>query len=200
MDQHLTVKEAVKLTGKSESTIKRLIREIVKEPSHVDRESILPPHDEVERRREAGEPYIWKIDRHLLLRRFPNEDSQEEGSQGTQANSPADNSTPIIEVLREQLQSKDRQLQTLETQLDRKDEQIGALNERMRESNILMKELQEKVAIAAPLTKSHDAEVVIADDKSKPKEKSPSSHDSNQNSAPVKPSLWKRHFHLFGDK
>jgi hypothetical protein len=70
MDQHLTVKEAVRLTGKSESTIKRLIREIVNDPGHPDRGFILPPHDDVERRRQAMEPYVWKLDRQLLLRRF----------------------------------------------------------------------------------------------------------------------------------
>lgn len=197
MDQHLTVKEAVKLTGKSESTIKRLIREVVKESNHVDRDSILPPHDDVERRREAGEPYIWKIDRQLLLRRFPQEESTEEGSKDRRSTSTDNNSAPIIEVLREQLQSKDRQLQTLETQLDRKDEQIGALNERMRESNILMKELQEKVAIAAPLTKPQDAEVVIADDESKSKEGSVDSAHSKIEQQVQRDSLWSRPIHLF---
>jgi len=91
-------------------------------------------------------------------------------------------------------------LQTLETQLDRKDEQIGALNERMRESNILMKELQEKVAIAAPLTKPHDGEVVVTDDDSKPKEESKTMISSNRKSASAKLSIWKRQFHLFGNK
>lgn len=150
MDQHLTVKEAVRLTGKSESTIKRLIREIVNDPGHPDRGFILPPNDEVERRRDAGEPYVWKLDRQLLLRRFPKEEAAEEGSRPAAVGAGDAHSAPIIEVLREQLQSKDRQIQTLETQLDRKDKQIENLNERMHESNILMNELQKRLAIAAP--------------------------------------------------
>lgn len=150
MDQHLTVKEAVNLTGKSESTIKRLIRDIVNQPDHPDRGFILPPQDEVERRRKAGEPYVWKIDRQLLLRRFPQEEAAEEGSRTVAAGGGDSHAAPIIEVLREQLQSKDRQIQTLETQLDRKDKQIENLNERMHESNILMNELQKRLAIAAP--------------------------------------------------
>ena len=68
----------------------------------------------------------------------------------------AGDSTPIIQVLREQLQSKDRQLQTLETQLDRKDDQIKSLNERMHESNVLMGELQRRLAIAAPVANKGD--------------------------------------------
>ena len=54
MNQHLSVKEAAKFAGKSESTIKRLLREITKEEKHSDRDLILPSHEEVKKRREAG--------------------------------------------------------------------------------------------------------------------------------------------------
>ncbi len=162
MDQHLTVKEAVSLTGKSESTIKRLIREIVNHPDHSDRGYILPPQDEVERRRQAGEPYVWKIDRQLLLRRFPQEETGEEGSRTAASGGGDQNAAPIIEVLREQLQSKDRQIQTLETQLDRKDTQIENLNERMHESNVLMNELQKRLAITGPNPSADSSQPVDA--------------------------------------
>jgi hypothetical protein len=125
MDEHVTVREAVKLTGKSESTIKRLLRDIVHDPEHEDRSMILPPPDEVERRRQAGEPYLWKIDRALLLRRFPKEQPVTEEENGPGQDGATERATTqIMDVLREQLQSKDRQIQTLETQLDRKDQQI----------------------------------------------------------------------------
>jgi hypothetical protein len=52
MDQHLTVTEARKLTGKSDSTIKRMIRDIVSDAKHPERSFILPSHDEVERRKK----------------------------------------------------------------------------------------------------------------------------------------------------
>lgn len=180
MDQHLTVKEAVKLTGKSESTIKRLIREIVNEAEHADRDAILPLHAEMEQKRKAGEPYVWKIDRQLLQNRFPPDDSESNRKAGSHSNLNDSDSAPIIEVLREQLQSKDRQLATLETQLDRKDQQIGALNERMRESNILMKELQEKVAIAAPAASVSEEAV-----------------DAHQTRKERSDSRWKRPLQLF---
>lgn len=155
MDQHLTVKEATKLTGKSDSTIKRLIREITKDSDHEDRGHILPPPDEVERRREAGEPYIWKIERTLLLKRFPPEGELPPEESENPKSAPADiPQAAIIDVLQEQLRSKDQQIGTLETQLDRKDDQIQNLNERMRESNVLMKELQQRLAITAPATSS----------------------------------------------
>lgn len=149
MDQHLTVSEARAFTGKSESTIKRLLREIMADPKHADRRFILPSAEEVERRKAASEPYAWRIDRHLLLRRFPQEDATE--SEGVEAGGPVSAHTELVmQVLQEQLKSKDEQLRTLEKQLDRKDDQIASLNERMRESNVLMRELQQRLAIAAP--------------------------------------------------
>ncbi len=149
MDQHLSVSEAREFIGKSESTIKRLLREIVADPQHVDRLFILPSAEEVERRKAAKEPYVWKIDRQFLLRRFPQEDAAESG--GVTDGGPVMTHVELVmQVLQEQLKSKDEQMRTLEKQLDRKDDQIASLNERMRESNVLMRELQQRLAIAAP--------------------------------------------------
>lgn len=154
MEQHLTVREACEFTGKSESTIKRLIREIAADPKHSDRVLILPPPEEVERRKKSGDVFVWKINQDLLTRRFPKQSASEQGTVGTTNASPTGgDSQVIIQVLRDQLQSKDRQLQTLETQLDRKDEQIKSLNDRMHESNVLMRELQARLSIAAPAAK-----------------------------------------------
>ncbi len=190
MEQHLSVREAKAFTGKSESTIKRLIREIVSDSEHVDRNLILPSPEEVEKRKEAGEPFIWKLNRELLTRRFPQEASGEEGIGASSkasgsANSNTSDLRPIIEVLREQLQSKDRQLLTLETQLDRKDEQIKSLNDRMHESNVLMGELQKRLAIAGPVANKNDpihTEPIDAttDTKSKASQKPPNSKSNSK--------------------
>lgn len=150
MSDSLTVKEAVQFTGKSESTLKRMQREIVQDPGHADRSLIQPSNDEVERRKAAGEPYAWKIDRELLIRRFPKDEPAQPASAPGQSSSGDGGSTPVMEILRDQLESKDRQIATLETQLDRKDEQIHSLTERMRETNVLMRELQQRLAITAP--------------------------------------------------
>jgi hypothetical protein len=181
LDQHLNVKEACKLIGKSESTIKRLIREITVDAHHEDRYFILPNHEEVERRKAAKEPYVWKLDRQLLLRRFPQESTTEEGSQSSEKSSSQQSAgTNLESALRDQIQSLENQNQMLVTQLDRKDGQISNLNERMRESNILMKELQQRLAITAPAPEPpvQDAEtqsetivtpVVAEEPKEKPK-------------------------------
>lgn len=191
MDQYTTVREAVKLSGKSESTIKRLIHEIVNDEQHPDRSMILPTKDELERRRAAGEPYVWKIDQALLIRRFPKAESIEEGSQPSSSSKDVQQAGTVIEVLREQLQSKDRQLQTLETQLDRKDQQIENLNERMRESNVLMRELQQKLAIAGP-TSTDAAETIVNSETVSTRKESPTPPKTASTTTTKKRSLWSR--------
>jgi hypothetical protein len=167
MDQHLTVSEARKFTGKSDSTIKRLIRDVVLEAQHPERSFILPSHGEVERRKKAKEPYVWKIDRELLRRRFGVGGQTTDVEESPRQVTGGRERDIVLQVLREQLQSKDDQLRTLEGQLDRKDEQISNWNERMRESNILMKELQQRLSIAAPVAQTSRADVVDASKKGK---------------------------------
>ena len=165
MDQHLTVTEARKLTGKSDSTIKRMIRDIVSDAKHPERSFILPSHNEVERRKKASEPYVWKIDRELLRRRFDVGGQESDEGESPKQETGGGEHNVVLQVLREQLKSKDDQLRTLEVQLDRKDEQISNLNERMRESNILMKELQQRLSIAAPAAPTNRTDVVDASEK-----------------------------------
>lgn len=190
MEQHLTVREAKALTNKSESTIKRLIREIVAQPDHEDRGMILPSPDEVERRRGAGDTFVWKLNRDLLVRRFPRDVTSEQGTAASRKPAAgATESVAILEVLRDQLQSKDRQIQTLETQLDRKDEQIKGLNERMHESNVLMGELQRRLVIAAPVSSKDQPIQSDSVDTSKPEP------DRGVQTAPQKkPAFFKRLF------
>ncbi len=201
MDQHLSVSEARQFTGKSESTIKRLLREITGDPQHIDRPFILPSVDEVERRKTAKEPYAWKIDRQLLLRRFPQDDPAESG--GAAAGGPV--TTPVelvMQVLQEQLRSKDEQLRTLEKQLDRKDDQIISLNERMRESNVLMRELQQRLVIAAPkpaaaesFVESNDrTESVMPSPSPKPAKQSVAKSREKSEKNPKRRGMWSRLF------
>ena len=196
MSQYLTVKDATKFVGKSESTIKRLLREITATADHPDRRCVQPSHEDVEARKAAGEPYAWKIDQDFLLKRYPQD---ADAKQGIDADNASDSAAVqathdiIIGVLREQLQSKDRQIETLEQQLDRKDEQIGHQNERMREQNILMKDLQQRLAITAP---SKPADIVM---ETETQQGGPPSQNTNR---PVtqKTSIWRREFRLFGIK
>jgi hypothetical protein len=152
-----TVAEARKLTGKSESTLKRLLREIVAEPNHPERGSVQPSPEEVARLRAAGQQYVWRIDRELLLRRFPLKEEEGAGAgPGAAAGKPGHAGELVVQVLQEQLQSKDEQIRSLQTQLDRKDDQIANMNERQRETNVLMRELQQRLALAPPVRTTPD--------------------------------------------
>lgn len=152
--QHLTIREASAFSGKSVSTIKRLVREIVQNNDHPKRQLIRPSIEEIRQLRSAGHLFTWSIDETLLLKRFEKKTSSS-GSLFSQATvDPRENSFAIIHVLRDQLQNKDRQIQTLEQQLDRKDDQIKGLNDRLHESNVLMRELQTRLAIAPARPKS----------------------------------------------
>jgi hypothetical protein len=196
MDQHLTVSEARQFTGKSESTIKRLLRDIVGDPQHVDRLFVLPSADEVERRKAAKEPYVWKIDRQLLLRRFPQDETPVTASGGVPSGPTGNPSDLVMQVLQEQLRSKDEQMRTLEKQLDRKDEQIASLNDRMRESNVLMRELQQRLAITAPKAATNETVVDSAETPANTPSKPASSKTSSTKTKAKakKAGLWSRLF------
>ena len=148
MTNYCSVSQARKLTGKSESTIKRMVREIVSSSDHPDRGSIKPNHEQVARLRASGERYTWSIAKELLLRRFPPPSSDKTVAETKSGQSPS--TGQLVDILREQLSQKDAQIRTLEQQLDRKDEHFAILSERQRESNILMKALQERLSIEAP--------------------------------------------------
>ena len=149
-ERRFTIREASELSGKSISTIKRLVREIVLNPKSEDRNLVYPSVDEVATFRLAGESFVWKIGEVVLRKRFNNSSSKISDGLFAKNVNTHDNAISIIEVLRVQLQSKDRQIETLEKQLDRKDDQIRNLGKRMHESNVLMRELQNRLAIAGP--------------------------------------------------
>ena len=184
MTSFLILKEAVKYSGKSDSTLKRLIREITADPDHEDRHLIDPDHEALLAKKEAGEPYIWKIHTDLLDKRYRVEEETSEPAAAKEPTSTEGQST-VLSLLREQLEAKDRQIETLEKQLDRKDDQISSQNERMREQNILMKDLQQRLAIAAP---SQQADVISANTEQGSKD---------ANAKQPKDSIWTREFHLF---
>ncbi len=145
MKDLLSVADARKLTGKSESTIKRMIREITVDENHEDRGLVEPSHEELERRKAAKEPYVWKIAKSLLGKRYPvhepDHDSVHGG--GHEAGDSAINDmvqSQLIELLQ-------TQIKTLETQLDRKDEQIANASKRTEEIHVLMQTLQKRLEL-----------------------------------------------------
>jgi len=137
MKDLLSVSEARKLTGKSESTIKRMIREIAADESHEDRGLIEPTHEELERRRAEKEPYVWKVAKSLLEKRYPvHEPGQSTvhggGHGGGESVTGLDSSyVTLLEQTNADLRSQnERQL-----------ELISELTNNQKQSNVLVKSL-----------------------------------------------------------
>ncbi|MEZ5941105.1 MAG: hypothetical protein R3C18_06920 [Planctomycetaceae bacterium] len=188
MEQHLTVKEATQFSGKSESTIKRLIREIVNVPNHEDRGLILPTPADLEQRKAAGEPYVWKIDKALLEKRFPAEEMISESPEPLRTQSGGvSGDDRLISVL-------ETTVTVLKEELIEKNKQIAEFQERQREQNLLIKNFQDQLRLVS--SKSSTDEVVV----NQPSEEG--SHDAPRptKTQQTKPSIWNREFHLFGRK
>ncbi|MFO1003490.1 MAG: hypothetical protein U0936_24420 [Planctomycetaceae bacterium] len=138
MTKFLTVKEAAKLSGKSPSSVRRIIYPILDDESHPDRHHIEPDIATAQALRLKGENFAWKISEDLLRREVPEGESKSKGD--TRSGSMVDDqSAAIIEILRGQLDIKDQQIAA-------QNEVIKGLSERVREGNILMGSLQQQLA------------------------------------------------------
>ena len=130
----LTIADAVEKTGRSPSTIRRVIHTITTAANHADRSGIEPRPQDVNALKKKGENFTWKIREDVLMRHF--EKAQLQGKKS------AYRSDDVLQILRRELDLKNQQI---EKQLD----VIQSLNERLREGNILMGTLQKHLALPA---------------------------------------------------
>ena len=160
MTEFITATEASKLTTVSASTIKRFIHDVIGDDSHHSRDKIQPSEDDLRRAKEAGEPYRWKIEREFAIEQFGKAEEAKHERQVTP-------SGVVLEILKDQLQSKDEQIRQLQTQLDRKDEQIARQDSLMQKSQMLMQDLQQRLALTPPPTDTVDAKQAASNKDSK---------------------------------
>ena len=71
MSQFLTVKEAARLTGKSPSSIRRVIYPIIRDDKHADRKHVKPNVEDALKLRMKGENFAWRLSEELLRREVP---------------------------------------------------------------------------------------------------------------------------------
>jgi hypothetical protein len=136
----LTIAEAGKKTGRSASTIRRLIHSLTENDKHAERDAVQPSPSEVNAFKKKGDSFTWRIREDVVMREFGSAPSGEKKSH-------QESDTPILDILQKELHLKNQQI---EKQLD----VIQSLNERLREGNILMGSLQQRLSLGEPVSSS----------------------------------------------
>lgn len=145
MSQFLTVKEAAQRTGKSPSSIRRVIYPILEDPQHPDRPQIQPSVEDARELRLRGENFAWRISEELLDRAIPPESQTHAGKEPKGAH--ADESD-LVAMLRRELEIKNQQISQHAELVSRQMELLNALSERLREGNMLLGSLQQRLSLA----------------------------------------------------
>lgn len=133
----LTIKQAALRMGKSELTIRRLIKQTLADNPKT-------PTKTITQRKGA-----YRVDEAWLLSVYPDPFASPHTSPNEPTASPGV-SSDILSAKDQTITLLMRELDMLTGQLTAKDEQISAMNERARESNVLMARLQERLAIDGP--------------------------------------------------
>jgi len=140
MPKFLPVKEAAKLVGKSPSSIRRIIYPILDKDQHPDRKHIHPTPDDAKALRLKGQNFPWKISEDLLHRELPDAGTKTAADAKVTSGHSGDGSAAVVDMLRRELDIKNRQIET-------QSELLKELSERLREGNIMMRSLQQQLAL-----------------------------------------------------
>jgi hypothetical protein len=109
MPSFITVKEAARLTGKSPSSIRRVIYPIIEDGHHPDRPQIEPTVEDVLKLRMKGENFAWRLGEELLRREFPPDAVSQKNSASLPRSGPHANDD-LLAMLRRELEIKNQQI------------------------------------------------------------------------------------------
>jgi len=185
MASFLTVKEASALTGKSPSSIRRILYAIIHEDAHQDRAQIEPSVEDVMKLRVKGENFAWRLSEELLRREISPETRPEKGSESTPGRFQHDAQAALIAMLQGELDIKNTQITQQAEFMGKQLELVTGLSERVREGNILIASLQQRLALAdgrPPVTPIDNIETKVP----------PSAPSKKGSSIPPKPPKPKR--------
>lgn len=132
----ITIKEAAEKYDRAEITIRRLIRSIVKNEEHADRDHIHPSPDEVQKLKKKSKPFTYSVDKILLDKVYGEIEKVKAAKQEIATKQDAGMQTEYFDLIKTQLEVKDQQIRALTQSLDE-------MNVRSREMNVLMKGMQE---------------------------------------------------------
>ncbi|MBS0261809.1 MAG: hypothetical protein JSS02_07615, partial [Planctomycetes bacterium] len=157
-----SVKEAARLTGKSPSSIRRIIYPILQNDAHPDRDHIHPSPDEARELRLQGATFGWQISDELLRREIPANPEPEQGSPRGGVGPSQDGYADLIDMLRAELATKNEQIANQAAMLSQQMELISGLSERLREGNVLIGTLQQQLRLSEVNTPSSTHQPVDA--------------------------------------
>lgn len=143
-DAFISIREAATMTGKSDTSIRRLIVPIIKSENHPDRVHILPTVEEVLQLRIKGESFAWKIEAAWLVEAIP------PGTSGERRSNEADSDTAssgLIAMLQKELEIKNSQISQANAIIGQHAALISGLTDRLKEGNILIANLQQRLAL-----------------------------------------------------
>jgi len=146
MTQFHTVREAAQITGKSPSSIRRIIYPIITAESHPDRDHIRPTADEVPGLRLKGENFAWQISDELLHRVIPPQSETGEGTDTSPKHAQLPGTADLLATLRKELDIKNQQIENQFKQLSQNSELMKGLSERLHEGNVLIASLQKQLS------------------------------------------------------
>jgi hypothetical protein len=148
MTPFLTVKEAASRTGKSPSSIRRVIYPIIKNDAHPDRKYIAPSVEEALQLRVKGESFAWRLSDEFLTRAIPVEAGVEQGTPSAASRPSPHGDGELLAMLRRELDIKNQQITVHGELIGKQMELISGLSERLREGNVLIASLQQRLALA----------------------------------------------------
>jgi len=136
---YLSIKEAAEIYQKAEITIRRFVRNVVREDKGSHREGIHPLPTEANKLKKSKKPFSYTISKELLQEHFGASTDKK-----TSSKVPNDQYLGLLEktnsAFENQLQVKDDQIKQLA-------QAIEELSQRQRETNILMKGMQEQMML-----------------------------------------------------
>jgi hypothetical protein len=154
MSPFLTVKEAAQLTGKSTSSIRRVIYPIIHDDQHPDRGEIQPDIAQVRELRMKGENFAWRVSEELLRREVRVEPPSPPHAKLAEEGSSSHANTALLSMLRAELEIKNGQIVQQSELIGKQMELISGLSERLREGNILIGGLQKQLSLPSPRSRS----------------------------------------------
>ena len=181
MNNFISIKEAAAFSGRSESTIKRLILKVLAE--HRDDQAMV---DQVIQKQRAAKGFFWYISRDFLTIEFgldrPVDDHGAPAGQssGQSAERPkAANGEPLNDQVVDQWGLAGEIIALLKEQLKVKDEQIRNFQERNKENNILLKTFQDKIFLLEG-GRPHNERVIYEDQPERAWERDPENRTEPQ--------------------